>query len=88
MQTRYGGGAGFEPALPLGRADFQSAAFNHSATPLDEANIETAIADCKPKAPATPAAGRLQASLFPPATRNPLRAANLPRSLTNVHEWG
>lgn len=29
------GGAGFEPALPFGRTEYQSAAFNHSATPVD-----------------------------------------------------
>ncbi|MGM5087570.1 hypothetical protein ACD589_12835 [Rhizobium sp. 814_E9_N1_1] len=39
------GGAGFEPALPFG--SYQSAAFNHSATPVDVSALEAEKADCK-----------------------------------------
>lgn len=47
------GGAGFEPALPFGRTDLQSAAFNHSATPVYSQGMAGAADFCKTPPPKT-----------------------------------
>ncbi|MCJ8517786.1 DNA cytosine methyltransferase [Pseudorhizobium tarimense] len=45
------GGAGFEPALPFGRTEYRSAAFNHSATPVDPQEMAGAADLCKTPPP-------------------------------------
>ncbi len=42
------GGAGFEPALPEGRPNYQSGAINHSATPAASAEMVPAFRNCNP----------------------------------------
>jgi hypothetical protein len=79
---KMAGGAGFEPAPPLGGPDYQSGAFNHSATPVCDAHLGITSEICKP-APAATVAINVNSII---AIRNALIGENIEEAYHQLYK--